>query len=388
MALTPLNLLLVTFNALRGNPVRSLLTTLGVFMGIVAVNSTLQVQVISEQIIEAQLASQLAPQIFTWMYPGGITPQRMSRITGEIQGIAGMTGMILNPGWQVRRGNYEALIQTYAVSPNYLAINGLKLVAGRGFQDQDFANFRAVGIIDQAGAKELFPDQDPIGQTLIIGSDAYRIIGIMEAKPFEKNGRVWSTFIVPIALAYAQQGHEETNEWTLQPEHWQEIPEKEAALMAALEQQFPDRNSGTWSNVGQIADQQEVLTLVSRGLLGVGLIALVISGVGIANITLASVLQRRPEIGLRRAIGATPGDILRQFLLEAIALSLIGGGTAILVVHIAAQGITAYFDLPYRFQSRTAWLSLATATIVGAGSSFFPARRASNIEPMSALRDD
>lgn len=387
MALTPFNLLLVTFNALRGNPVRSLLTTLGVFMGILAVNSTLQVQVISEQVIEAQLESQLAPQIFTWASPS-ITPPVATRISTEIQGIAALAGAISSSSWQVRRGNDEAFLQTYAVTPTYLTLNGLKLVAGRGFQRQDFENFRAVGIIDEQGAKQLFPDEDPIGKTLIAGSDSYRIIGIMEAKPFEKDGQVWSMLIVPISLAYAQRGHEETDEWTLRPENWQEIPEKEAAWTEAIATQFPDRNPGTWSNVGEITAQREVLTLVSHGLLGVGLIALVISGVGIANITFASVLQRQPEIGLRRAVGATPGDILRQFLLEAIALSLIGGGSAILVVHIAAQGITHYFELPYTFQPRTALISLAIATIVGAGSSFFPARRASKIEPMSALRDD
>ncbi|TVQ51638.1 MAG: ABC transporter permease, partial [Spirulina sp. DLM2.Bin59] len=173
MALTPLNLLLVTFNALRGNPVRSLLTTLGVFMGIVAVNSTLQVRVISEQVIESQLESQLAPQIFTWTFPG-ITPPAATLISTEMRGITGLVGAISSSSWQVRRGNYEAFLDTYAVSANYLAINGLKLVAGREFRREDFENFRAVGIIDEQGAKQLFPDEDPIGQTLITGGAAYR----------------------------------------------------------------------------------------------------------------------------------------------------------------------------------------------------------------------
>ncbi|MEM8639549.1 MAG: ABC transporter permease [Cyanobacteria bacterium P01_G01_bin.54] len=386
MPLSPFHLLYVTVLALRGNPVRSLLTLTGVFMGVIAVNGTLQAQNISQRMIERQLASQEAPQLMSW--PGQLSEADQQRFSQELGNIAVSSGM----GWgywsRVRYGEQEIFLDVQFVSQEHLKTKGLRLLQGRFFNEDDFRQFRAVGVIDQTVAAQLFPETDPLGKQLTVEGDIYTVIGVMEARPVERDGQIWSTMVVPLALYQARIGRREMSGVSLQPSNWRKLEQQQAQLEQLLQARFPDQEAWVWHNAEAIAEQQEILTLVSRGLLGLGAVALLISGVGIANITFASVLERTPEIGLRRAIGATPGDILAQFLLEALFLSLLGGVAAIAVVEVATRLVVTQFNLPYQFQISTVGLSLGAAMVVGAGSSLLPAQRASRIEPMSALRNE
>jgi putative ABC transport system permease protein len=111
-----------------------------------------------------------------------------------------------------------------------------------------------------------------------------------------------------------------------------------------------------------------------------------VGGVGIANITIASVTERTSEIGIRRAVGATQREIALQFVLEAALLSLASGTVALVVVHVVALNVADAFDLPYEFEGRIAALALGSALVVGVGAGFPPALRASQLDPVQALR--
>ncbi|WP_375514454.1 ABC transporter permease [uncultured Nostoc sp.] len=121
-------------------------------------------------------------------------------------------------------------------------------------------------------------------------------------------------------------------------------------------------------------------------LAAVGVISLLVGGVGIANITIATVAERTSEIGLKLAIGATKQDIMLQFILEAAVLSLLGGTVALMTVHGLTLVVVSTFDLPYQFESSTATLSLGSALLVRVGASFLPALCASQLNPVTALR--
>jgi putative ABC transport system permease protein len=153
-----------------------------------------------------------------------------------------------------------------------------------------------------------------------------------------------------------------------------------------LNQRFPGSDLFARNNVREILKQKETLELASRGLTAVGIISLLIGGVGIANITIAAVIERTPEIGLRRAIGARRRDILLQFILEAALLSLLGGTAAIATVHGLTTVVAKTFKLPYQFESGTALLSLSSALLVGVGAGLLPALQASQLDPVKALR--
>ena len=129
-----------------------------------------------------------------------------------------------------------------------------------------------------------------------------------------------------------------------------------------------------------------VSTVVSVVLVILGSIALAVGGVGITNITIASVLERTQEIGLRRALGATRSDILFQFLLEAALISLLGGTMALITVHGVTVIVSSVFNLPYEFSPSIAITAVGSALFVGLGAGFIPANRASLLDPVKALR--
>ncbi|MGF1492524.1 MAG: ABC transporter permease [Microcoleaceae cyanobacterium] len=107
-----------------------------------------------------------------------------------------------------------------------------------------------------------------------------------------------------------------------------------------------------------------------------------------ANITIAAVIERTPEIGLRRAIGATQADVMLQFILEAAILSIVGGAVAVVTVHFATATVAERFELPYEFDQKTTGMALGAAVFVGISAGFLPALRASQLDPVKALRGD
>ncbi|NEO26349.1 MAG: FtsX-like permease family protein, partial [Kamptonema sp. SIO4C4] len=188
------------------------------------------------------------------------------------------------------------------------------------------------------------------------------------------------------SLYQAKVGQKRVRSFRVRPESLENFTQKEEQLTGLLNQRYTPDDYWMWSNAEEILRQQDVLKMTERGLLAVGAIALLISGIGVANITLAATLERTAEIGLKRALGAKQRDILIQFVLEAVFISLIGGGLAIAVVEGCTQIVTQQFELPHQFAPRTALLSLGAALVVGVGASYFPAQQASKIEPIQALK--
>ncbi|TAF12382.1 MAG: FtsX-like permease family protein, partial [Nostocales cyanobacterium] len=164
------------------------------------------------------------------------------------------------------------------------------------------------------------------------------------------------------------------------------IEQLQNTAVSLLNKRFPGTEIYAFSNIEEVKSMEKMLNSVTIILLLIGIISLFVGGVGITNITLASVVERTSEIGLRRAIGATQKDILIQFLLEASFISMTGGIIAIATV----QGITivtvTLLNLPYQFMYQTPLVSLGSAIIVGMISSFLPALRASKLDPVDALR--
>jgi putative ABC transport system permease protein len=143
------------------------------------------------------------------------------------------------------------------------------------------------------------------------------------------------------------------------------------------------------SNAEDLYNEEQQQKTSSRILQVVGLLALVVGGVGIANITVAAVVERTREIGLRRALGATDLEVMFQFIAEAAMLSCIGGVAAILVVHGVTQAAThTLFQVTYVFHPEAAALSMGAAFVVGIGASFFPALRVTRIDVVQALRGE
>jgi putative ABC transport system permease protein len=393
MSLSSLDLLALTLNSLRGNPLRSTLTTLGVFMGVASVSATLQVGTISRAVIEHELSQREAPHltIGLWGVKGREAKlEDMEIFKQQIKGLQAISAV--NFVWElgsptVFQGR-EAEPDILAVSPDYLLTSGRRVLVGRSFTIADFVNYRPVVLIDEFLAKQLFQDQDPMGQLIFTGQNPFLVIGVIDTKLNSEEDEPKGGLLIPMSTYSSITGKQRINSLWMRPQNLKDMKKIEAQAKAIFEQHFPESDFSSWNNVDDILQQRETFELASRGLTAVGIISLLIGGVGIANITIAAVMERTPEIGLRRAIGATRRDILLQFILEAALLSLVGGIGAIATVHGLTVVVANTFKLPYAFKSNIAVLSLSSALLVGVGAGFLPAVRASQIDPVKALRSE
>lgn len=394
MSLKPLDLLSLTWRALYTNPLRSTLTTLGVFMGVTAVTATLQVGSISRSVIAQRLAEREAPQIriFPQWSPD---PQQRVRLTQaeldfleeRLVGIKAMSALAWMESDVAIFQDQEAYPTMFAVTEHYVQTTGQPILQGRFFSSTDYADFRPVVVIDQQLAAQLFQSESPIGHHIYVRQQPFVVVGVLAAEPNDDNPSD-GQMIVTTAMAQALWGQQHLGGFSLRPQNLEQIEDLGNQAEQLLTQRFPGQRFWVWNNIEDILEQRATLRLASRALTAVGAISLLVGGVGIANIMVASVTERTSEIGLRRAVGATQQEILVQFILEAVLLSLIGGVGAIATVHALASTASQQFELPYEFEAEIAAIALGSAVAVGIGASFFPALQASQLDPVRALRSE
>ncbi|GAB4461438.1 MAG: ABC transporter permease [Elainellaceae cyanobacterium] len=393
MSLAPADLLMLTWRSLRGNPVRSLLTTLGTLMGVAAVSATLNVGDISRAIIARRLAEQEAPQVTAmpeWMGGDDWISLQQSDITYLQQRLPQAT-VISGLKWD---GPREALFRDRSARPSFVAVDtdylrssGNRLQAGRFFTSADLEAYRPVAVIDQMLAASLFRDNSAVGEQVYVNRQPFTVVGVIHRKVNPESTNRDGLLLVSLAFYSAFTGDRGMDAVRVRPKQLDQIIALEEQMKTLMEQRYGGRQFYTWNNVEEILQQQEMLTLTSRALATVGAISLLVGGVGIANIMIAAVTERTSEIGIRRAIGATRQEILVQFILEAVLLSSMGGLVAIASVHGLTLLVAQQFDLPYQFNPCTATVAMSSALLVGIGASLFPALRASRLDPVTALRE-
>lgn len=392
MSLSPQDLINLTCKSLLSNRLRSALTTFGVFMGVAAVNASLQVGAISRNIIAEQLAQRDAPQVNVYIFsPKGRQPKLddMQYVRRQLRNVKAISAFSFAGFFQsVLYQGEKADPRMLAVTQDFLFTSGRKLLQGRFFSDVDFTNYQRVIVIDQFLADKLFQGEDPIGELIYLGENTpFLVVGVIESKLMGGQQPKGALFI-PMSIYSAMTGNQNINAISIRPRDEDKMKELQEEAEKLFKQRFPGAEDiYTGSNIDDIIAQKQTLDLASWGLTGVGMISLLISGVGIANITIAAVIERTSEIGLRRAIGATKLEIQLQFILEAIILSSVGGVLAIATVHGLTLVVASTFTLPYQFEVQTAALSLGSALMVGMGACYFPAVRASQLDPVKALRE-
>jgi putative ABC transport system permease protein len=398
MGISGIDLLTQTFRALSANPVRSGLTMLGVFMGVGALNATLNITAIADARIQAKLAERDRPYVSPFLNSQGefsaemtLTSEDEIALKQNIALIRSMSSLsqISSIRFVQYQGNKADQVEAVGISPTYLVTTGRKILQGRFFKPVDFAQYQPVAIIDQTLASTLFQDKPSLNQAIYTDNTRMIVVGVIESKAAgqdmgKKSGQLW----LPLSFASTistDLNHNRTLQ--ISAHHLEDIPTLKEKVKQVLSQRHPQATVETSDNTADLLVEQDLQRTASRALAGVGLIALSIGGVGIANITVASVLERIKEIGIRRALGATQSDVMIQFIFEAVLLSVVGGSLAIISVHGLTQTVTTVFvQGPYRFSMQNAGLSMAAAIAVGVGASFFPALKATQIDVVSALR--
>jgi len=404
----------VAFRALAANGLRSALTMLGIVIGVaavivmIAVGQGAQVQV--EQQIRS-LGSNLMIVFSSAPAFGGaraaagathiITEEDALAINHDLPETIVAAGPVLRSSGQVVAGNSNWSSTFLGVTPEYFDIREWRIAEGRAFDSSEVNGAAKVAVLGETVAWNLFGETNPIGQTVRIRAVPLTVIGVLAGKGQNLMGADQDDIVlIPISTARnrvlgaaAQAKTRTVNSIHIKVRSDVDIRVAEEAVRDLLRQrhrlQPGQDDSFSLRNITEILQAREDASRVMAILLAaVASVSLLVGGIGIMNIMLVSVTERTREIGLRRAVGARGGDILRQFLIEAITLSLIGGLIGVLLGSAGAALIGHLAGWPIELSPFAALLAVGFSAAIGIFFGYYPARKAARLSPIEALRHE
>ena len=396
---------LIALRALRRNKLRSVLTALGIIIGVSAVIAMVSIGNGAKAQVEGQIASlgQNVILIFSgnfstggvrsgWGGAGTLTVDDAVAIEREVRGVAAVSAEVRDRQQVLANGlNWGTTI--LGESPDYLTIRDWALTSGAMFTDQDIRGAGKVCIVGKTIITQLFPTEDPIGQTIRIRNIPFKILGVLTSKGLSVMGTDQDDVVVIPYTSAMKRVSKRTNinMINVQAES-AEVASRIQTDMADLLRQRHRLEGGrdddfTIRGQEEIANAATATTRTMTLLLGaIAGVSLLVGGIGIMNIMLVSVTERTREIGIRLAIGAHGRDILTQFLIEAVVLSLLGGILGVLVGVGTSQLISALNHWPTLVSTSAITVALLCSSAVGVFFGFYPARKAAQLDPIEALR--
>lgn len=271
------------------------------------------------------------------------------------------------------------------VTANYGNIRNLVVAKGRGITASDVTLGRKVTLLGQGIAEDLFGGSEAIGKQINIGEEKYEVIGILEELGSGGIGFDVDSFVaIPISAAQRLTGDENVMAITIKVTDKEEIDRAISLTKNYLSRELHEDDFSVIDQSNLLSTINQILSVLTIALGGIAAISLVVGGVGIMNIMLVSVTERTREIGLRKAVGAKPNDILIQFLFEAVVLSVFGGLIGIILGYGGALIIGRFF--PAQVTLWSVLLSFGVSALVGIVFGVAPAYRASKLNPIEALR--
>ncbi|MBD5345738.1 MAG: FtsX-like permease family protein [Bacteroides sp.] len=399
------NLLKIALKALNNNKLRCFLTMLGIIIGVASVITMLAIGQGSKDSIKAQISEMGSNMIMIHpgnMQRGGVRQSADDMQTLEVAdyealrqlpGVAAVSPSV-NSGGQLVNGNNNWPSSIYGVNPDYLEIRKLKIKDGTIFSDHDIQTAAKVCVLGKTVVDNLFPNgEDPIGRVVRFGSIPLTVIGVLESKGTNSMGQDQDDVVLApyttvmkrvLAIDYIQgifasAADEDQTEETI--EQITQTLRTTHKLKEDAENNFEIRSQQELSEMmNSTSDMMTVLLACIAG------ISLLVGGIGIMNIMYVSVTERTREIGLRMSIGARGIDILSQFLIEAVIISVTGGVIGILFGIVASLLVTLLAHWPVSVQMYSVGLSFVVCTVTGIFFGWYPAQKASNLDPIEALR--
>jgi putative ABC transport system permease protein len=404
------SLLRIALRALAINKLRSALTMLGIVIGVGAVIVMIAVGAGARKRVEEQiraLGSNLLLVMSGARTQGGVRLALGSGQTlSEDDAIAinreipeALAAPALRGGAQVVWGNSNWSTQIYGTTPDYLVVREWALTAGRSFEPSETSGAGKVCLIGSTAARELFGSTDPVGQMVRIKRVPFTVIGVLETKGQSLMGTDQDDLIImPIStargrvLGTATQAKQRAvgTIWVKAAEGYDtKLVEQQVRALLRQRHRLQPGSDDDFSlrNLQEVMSAQEASSRVLALLLAaVASVSLLVGGIGIMNIMLVSVTERTREIGLRMAVGARTRDILGQFLVEAVTLSLIGGLIGVALGTGASLAIGRFLGWRVLLSPEAIGLAVAFAFVIGVFFGFYPARKAARLNPVEALR--
>ena len=399
------NTLLLALRAIHRNLMRSVLTTLGIVIGVAAVVTMVTVGNGATSAVKAQIESlgskllMIRPgQRMSFGGGGGGAPPfklaDVQAIEGQVGGIAAVAPEVRGAATVVAEGKNWATTITGTTNA-YFATNNWRLASGRMFEPAEAEAGAPVCVIGATVARELFGRGDPIGHAVRVKQFSCEVIGLLASKGQAAMGADQDdTIILPVATAQRRVTGSTRVNTILVSMKAESSPERVKASLTELLRERRKLNPADDNNFNILDTQQVAETLsgttrLLTSLLGaVAAVSLLVGGIGIMNIMLVSVTERTREIGLRLAIGALEREVLAQFLIEAVVLAALGGLAGLVLATAASIGISRLMEVPFLFDPGINLLAFGFSAAIGVVFGFVPARRAARLDPIEALRHE
>jgi putative ABC transport system permease protein len=397
------NIIRVALRALRRNAMRSVLTALGIIIGVGAVITMVSIGNGAKSLIEAQVAA-LGTNIVT-VFPGSfsssggfrggfgssvsLTPEDADAIASDVPNIDGISPEVRDRS-QVLANGLNWSTSVYGVGPDYPYIRNWNILVGGMFEDQEVKTLAKICVIGRTVAEQLFPNEDPIGQTLRIRNLPFRVTGVLAPKGFSVTGQDQDDVVLIPYTSHMRRVSRRTSVSAILIQA--SAPDKLDKVKQDVEDLLTQRRRGrepdfTVRTQEEIAaartETSKTMTLLLACIAGVSLL---VGGIGIMNIMLVSVTERTREIGIRLAIGAHGKDVLTQFLIEAVLLSALGGIIGVTLGIAASELVAHYVGWPVLVSTVSVVVAVAFSALVGVFFGYYPARKAAQLDPIDALR--
>ncbi len=393
---------MIALDAIRANPVRAFLTTLGVLIGVLAVILLVGLgDAVRSYVLEtfAGIGSNLIQVRAGKQETRGLQPPSMAvknRLTmadvdalqRRAYSLDGVSPTVFGSG-ELKLGDLKRNVMVIGVGPRYMDIRSMSVARGEMFSDEDMQARRRVIVIGETIVRELFDEREsPIGQTIYVATTPFRVVGVTERKGKTFGFDMDDLAFVPATAAQDLFGLETVSEiigrakdrYTVQP------------AIEEMSEILANRRNGTVdfsinSQDDMMSTVNNIMDTLTFALGAIASISLLVGGIGIMNIMLVSVRERTREIGVRRAMGAKKRDIMLQFLVESVVVSMIGGALGLLLgwaIIAIAQRVEP--DLPVALSAWNVFMALGFSALVGVLSGVLPAVRAAELDPVEALR--
>ena len=400
------NLIKIAVRALANNKLRGFLTMLGIIIGVASVITMLAIGQGSKRSIQAQISKMGSNMIM--IHPGAdvrggvrqdasametLKLQDYEDIVDETRFVSAVSPSV-NSNGQAIYGANNAPTTVYGISPDYLEIRRYKVEDGDMFTEQDIQTAAKVCVVGKTVVDNLFPDgSNPVGKVIRFQKLPFRIVGVLESKGYNSMGMDQDDLILApyttiqkkvLAITHLQgiTCSALKEEYTDQAiDEISEILRRNHKLKESDDDDFTIRSQQELSTM--LTSTTDMMTVLLAAVAG---ISLLVGGIGIMNIMYVSVTERTREIGLRMSIGAKGIDILAQFLIESILISVTGGLIGVVFGVGAALVVNGVAHFPIYIQPWSVVLSFAVCTVTGVFFGWYPAKKAAQLDPIEAIR--
>ena len=380
--------------AIAGNKMRSFLTILGVVIGVVAIVVLVSIgQGANSSVVES------IEGMGTNLITANINARRMNPIDlDSLNELAQNEAISYVAPIASVSGTVKAGTTTYddgvvqGTTPGYESIRNWTVAEGRFLQQPDIDNRSFVAVIGSEAATEMYGTTHAVGETFSLNGYTITVVGVLAEVGSSASGSNDNQILIPFTLAQRLSNQTSISSFYVSAASSAQVEQAQAAVESYLEKAFENYNTRSFGTQYSDFNQTEMLSTLNETtntltlmLGGIAAISLLVGGIGIMNIMLVSVSERTREIGIRKAIGAARGNILMQFLIESLVVSLMGGLLGLAISVVAVKALAPVLQMTLTIPVNVAWMAIGFSVFIGVVFGMYPANKASKLRPIQAL---